>query len=264
MLVIGERINSSRRPIAEAVESRDAAFIRNEAKAQADAGADYVDVNAGTFVGEEADRLKWIVETVQGAVDQPLCIDSPDPQVIRAVLPLLNDPPMINSISLEPARLEGILPLVAQHQTKVIALCQSEGRMAESLEEKMEMAHQLETAVTAAGIGLQDLYIDPLIFPLATNHHSALASLNAVEAIMAELPGVHTTCGLTNVSYGMPNRRLLNQTFLVSAVTRGLDSVIMDPTDNRLFGSLKAAMAVAGKDEFCLEYVGAYREGRLE
>ncbi len=264
MLIIGERINASRKSIAEAIASRSAAFIQNEAKVQAMAGADYLDVNAGTFVGEEAKHLEWIIKTVQEVVDLPLCIDSPDPSVIKAMVPLVKKTPMINSITLEPSRLEGILPLVVEHKTKVIGLCQSGDSIADTAEAKVKMAGQLVKKVKAAGIPLDNLYIDPLVYPLSTNDGSALATLDAVEQITKQFPGVHTTCGLTNVSYGLPKRKLVNRTFLAAAIVRGLDSAILDPTDKQLFGALKAALMVASKDEFCMEYITAFREGKLE
>lgn len=264
MLIIAERINSSRKYIAQAISSRNKAFVESEAKAQAEAGADYIDVNAGTFVGEEAEHLKWVVEVVQGVTDLPLCIDSPDPEVIKAMLPLVHKTPMINSITLEPTRLEGILPLVAEHKAKVIGLCQSEDTMAETAEEKVRLAHELVKEVTEAGIPLDDLYIDPLVYPVSTNPQSALATMEAIERIMKEFPGVHTTCGLTNVSYGLPNRKLVNRTFLVTAISHGLDSAILDPTDKQLYGALKAALMVLGKDDFSMEYITAFRKGRFE
>ena len=264
MLIIGERINASRKPIAEAIASRNAAFIQNEAKAQAMAGADYLDVNAGTFVGEEARHLQWVIETVQNVVDLPLCIDSPDPSVIKATIPLTKKTPMVNSITLEPSRLEGILPLVSEYKAKVIGLCQSGDSVADTTEAKVKMAGKLIERVKAASIPLDDLYIDPLVYPLATNDRSALATLNAIKQIMTQFPGVHTTCGLTNVSYGLPNRKLVNRTFLVAAIAHGLDSAILDPTDMELSGALKTALMIAGRDEFCMEYISAFREGRFE
>jgi cobalamin-dependent methionine synthase I len=264
MLIIAERINSSRRYIASAISSENRAFIQNEAKAQALAGADYIDVNAGIFEGEEADRLKWVIEVVQEATDLPLSIDSPDPEVIKAVLGSVKERPIINSISLEPTRLEGILPLVAEHKSKVIGLCQSGDTLAETVEDKVRLAGQLVERVTDAGIALEDLYIDPLVYPLATNPQSAVATIQAIERIMAGFPGVHTTCGLTNVSYGLPNRKLINRIFLVAAISRGLDTAILDPTDRQLYGALKTARMVSGKDDFCMEYITAFREGRFE
>jgi cobalamin-dependent methionine synthase I len=264
MLIIGERINSSRKSIAEAIASRNGTFIQNEAKAQAATGADFLDVNAGTFVEEEAKHLQWIIETVQEAVDIPLCIDSPDPSVIEAMIPLVKKPPMINSITLEPSRLEALLPLVSEHKIKVIGLCQSKDAVADTAEGKVKMASQLVERVKAAAIPLDNLYIDPLVYPFATNNHSALATLDAIEQIMKQFTDIHTICGLTKVSYGLPNRRLVNRAFLVSAIARGLDSAIVDPTDKQLFGALKAALMIAAKDEFCIEYIEGFRQGRFE
>jgi len=263
MIIIAERINASRKTIAAAISAGDAGFIQNEAKIQDLAGADYIDVNAGTFVGEEIEKLKWIITAVQDATDKPLCIDSPDPNVISAAVPLVKHPPMINSITLEPERLEGILPIAADRKAKLIALCQSGDAMAETADDKVKIAEKLVEEVTAAGIALEDLFIDPLVYPLSTNVRSAAETLTAIERIMTLFPGIHTTCGLTNVSYGLPARKLINRTFLTAAIQRGLDSAIMDPTDRQLYGALKAALAVSGRDDFCMGLIGAFREGKL-
>jgi 5-methyltetrahydrofolate corrinoid/iron sulfur protein methyltransferase len=167
MLIIAERINSSRKQIAQAIAAGDRAFIQAEAKAQALAGAHYIDVNAGTFVGEEADKLKWVVEAVQEVTELPLSIDSPDPAVIRAVMPLLVRTPMINSITLEASRIEGILPLVVEHRTKVIALCQTEEAMSETADQKVELAGKLVEKLTGAGVPGSILirHFPQLLFP---------------------------------------------------------------------------------------------------
>ncbi len=263
MLIVAERINSSRKAINEAVLSGDAGIIRHEAKIQADAGADFVDVNAGTFMGEELERLKWIVEVVQDTVTTPLCIDSPDAEVIGGILPLVEKPPMVNSITLEPSRLDAILPLAAEHGARVIALCQSPEGLAETADRKVRMAHELVEKAEQAGMPQDFLYVDPLVYPVATDPLSAVATLDAIAAIKKEIPGVHTICGLTNVSHGVPERKLFNRTFLVAAIVRGLDSAILDPTDKKLFGAMKAALALMGEDEYCLEFIEAYREGRI-
>ena len=264
MLIIAERINASRKQIAQAITGGDRAFIQAEAKAQTLAGAHYIDVNAGTFVGEEADRLRWVVEAVQEATELPLSLDSPDAAVIGAMLPLVKKAPLINSINLEPSRLEGILPLVLEYKTKVVALCQGEHEMAETVEAKVALAGRLVERLTGAGVPLDDIYIDPLVYPLSTNPQSAGATLNAIGEIMRRFPGVHTICGLTNVSYGLPERKLVNRAFLAAAIAMGLDSAIIDPTDRQLYAMLKAVTLVAGKDDFCVGYIGAFREGRLE
>lgn len=264
MIIIGERINSSRKQISQAVFSNDASLIQKEAQDQVSAGVDYIDVNAGGFLAEEAARLEWLIDVIQEVTSVPLCIDSPDPGVIRHVLPLVRNKPMINSITLEPARLQGMLPLAVEYETKVIALCQTENTIAETTEAKVKMAEQLLDNLTAAGIPVDHIYVDPLVYPLSTDHNSALSTLNAIRQIMSAFPGVHTTCGLTNVSHGLPNRKLINRSFLVAAIASGLDSAILDPTDKLLYGSLMAALTVVGKDEFCLKYITAFRQGHFE
>jgi 5-methyltetrahydrofolate--homocysteine methyltransferase len=171
---------------------------------------------------------------------------------------------MINSITLEQTRLEGIIPLVAEYKAKVIGLCQTEDSMAETVAKKVTFAGELVEKVSAAGIPLDDLYIDPLVYPIATDTQSAFVTLMAIEKIMEEFPGVHTTCGLTNISYGLPNRKLINRTFLIAAIVRGLDSAIIDPTDRQIYGALRTALMILGKDEFCGDYIKAHREERME
>jgi 5-methyltetrahydrofolate corrinoid/iron sulfur protein methyltransferase len=264
MLIIAERINASRKSIAQAITAADRAFIQGEAKAQAEAGAHYIDVNAGTFVGEEAEKLKWIVEAVQEVTDLPLSIDSPDPEVIQTMLPLVKKTPIINSITLEPSRIEGILPLVVANRTKIIALCQAEHEMAETADDKVRLAGRLVEKLTGAGVPIDNIHIDPLVYPLSTNPQSASATLEAIRGIMKGFPGVHTVCGLTNVSYGLPARKLINRAFLAAAIAMGLDSAIIDPTDKQLYAMLKAATLVVGRDDFCMDYICAFREGRVE
>ncbi len=264
MIVIAERINSSRKDIARALRERDAGFIRNEAKTQADAGADYIDVNAGSFHESEADLLAWLVREVEAACDGSICLDSPDPDVIRAVLPHVHRPVIVNSISLEPGRAEGMLALVKEREAGVIALCQAPGKPGRTAVEKVELARRLIDMTTSWHIPINSVFIDPLLYPIGTDHRSAMETLDAIEEIAFEFPGVNTVCGLTNISYGLPERRLINRTFLVAALVRGLSAVIMDPTDKNLYAALKAGLAVAGRDELCMGYITSFRQGRLQ
>lgn len=263
MLIVAERINSSRKAINEAIKAKDADFIRAEAKAQADAGADYIDVNAGSFVGQEAEYLGWLVETVQGATGLPLCLDSPDPAAIAAALEVVKGPAMINSITLEKQRLAGILPLAKKYKTKIVVLCQGDEGMANTVSEKVNLARQMVEVLTKEGVARDDIYIDPLIYPIATDTQSAQSALGAIREIMSLFPGVHTICGLTNISFGLPVRKLINRTFLVAAMAHGLDSAIIDPTDRELMASLVAAEVILDRDKFCSGYITAYREGKL-
>ncbi len=262
MLIVAERINASRKAIRAALETMDAAAIQQEARVQDAAGADYIDVNGGTFPGREPELLTWLVETVQQVTDKPLCLDSPDASALAAALPKAKArPPMINSINLERERYERILPLALEYRAKLIALCQGEGVPAASAAQKVELGSELVERLTSAGIALDDIYVDPLVFPLGTDSASAQATIEAIGTIMQRFPGVHTICGLTNVSHGLPARRLINRTFLVGAMSRGMDAAIVDPTDPQLVSSMYAARAVFGRDEYCMGLIEAFRGG---
>jgi 5-methyltetrahydrofolate corrinoid/iron sulfur protein methyltransferase len=264
MLIVAERINASRKAIRAALETLDADAIQREARAQDAAGADYIDVNGGTFPGREPELLAWLVETVQAVTDKPLCLDSSDPAALAAALPKVKTrPPMINSINLERERFDRVLALALEHRAKLIALCQGEGVPAASVEQKVALATELVERVTRAGVALGDVFVDPLVFPLGTDTQSALATIEAIGEIMRRFPGVHTICGLTNVSHGLPARKLINRTFLVAAMGRGMDAAIVDPTDAQLVSAIHAARAVFGRDEYCMGLIEAFQEGRV-
>lgn len=264
MLIVAERINASRKAVRAALEAQDAHAIQQEALAQAAAGAHYIDVNGGTFPGREAELLCWLVDVVQAATDRPLCLDSPDPAALAAALPRVKTRPvMLNSINLERERFERVLPLAVEHRAKLIALCQGEGVPASSADQKVRLASELIERLTRAGLALDDLYVDPLVFPLGTDPESGVATLAAIERIMRGYPGIHTICGLTNVSHGLPARKLVNRTFLVAAMGRGMDAAIIDPTDTQLMAAIHAAEAVLGRDEYCMGFIEAFRDGRV-
>jgi len=265
MLIIGERINSSRKRIAPAVEARDAGFILGEAAGQLEAGADYVDVNAGTFGPErEPGLLCWLVETIQGRYGCRLSLDSPNPDAIEPALKLHKGKALVNSISLEKKRYDSLMPLVRDFGTDVIAMCADDDGMPTALDAKLSVAGRLVGRLTADGVPLENIFVDPLVFPIATDHTYGTVVLTAIERIMAEFPGVHTIVGLSNVSHGLPFRFQINQMFLVLAMGRGLDAAILDPTDKRLMANLITAQALLGRDEFCMKYIEAHGSGKLE
>ncbi|MBW2564132.1 MAG: methyltetrahydrofolate cobalamin methyltransferase [Deltaproteobacteria bacterium] len=264
MLVVGELINASRKVMGAAIEARDADFIKKTAGDQHQAGSDYIDVNAGIFVKEEAEYLRWLVTTVQDTVDAPCCIDSPDPKAIEAALSVHKGVAMINSISLEQARYDAMLPLVAGTDLKVVALCMSDKGMPETTDDRVKIAEKLINGLARNNVPIENIYVDPLVQPISTKDDFGVEFLNAVEAIMTEFKGVHTICGLSNISYGLPMRKFMNQTFAVMAVARGLDSLIVNPLDRRMMANLTAAETLVGRDQFCGNFLQAYREKKFE
>ena len=264
MIIVGELINASRKAIAEAIEKEDAESIQKIATDQRENGADYIDVNAGIFVGKEVDYLKWLTATVQDVVDGPCSIDSPDPKAIEAALAVHKGTPMINSISLEKERYDALMPLVAGTDYKVVALCMSDEGMPETVDDRMKIADKLVNGLLQNNVALENIYVDPLVQPVGTNSTYGLEFLNAIEKIVTTFKGIHTLCGLSNISFGLPERKFLNQTFMVMAIAKGLDGAIVNPLDNKMMANIITAEALVGKDDYCANYLTAYREKKFE
>ena len=263
MIIIGELINASRKAIKAAIEAKDAEAIQKVAVDQAKAGADYIDVNAGIFVGKEPEYLKWLVETVQAATDKPCAIDSPDPKAIEAALSVHKGTPMINSISLEKERYEKLMPIVANTDMKVIALCMSDAGMPQTVADRMKIADELVGGLLKNNIKVENIFVDPLVQPLSVDGTFGMEFINTIEKIVTTYPGIHTACGLSNISYGLPARKFMNQTFMTMAISKGLDGAIINPLDSRMMANIIAAEALAGKDNFCMNYLKAFRAGML-
>ena len=264
MIIVGELINASRKAVASAIENQNTDVIADLAEKQGEEGADYIDVNAGVFTDQEGVYLKWLVETVQQKTDRPCCIDSPNPAAIELALAVHKGTAMINSISLEKKRYEALLPVIAGTDLKVIALCMSDEGMPESAEDRVAIAEKLVNGLVKHNIPPDHIYIDPLVQPISTNPAYGRAFLSAVEQIMDSFDGCHTICGLSNISYGLPVRMLLNRTFITMAIARGLDAAIINPLDKQMTRAVTAASAIAGTDDFCLNYITAFRAGKLE
>jgi len=264
MIIVGELINASRKAIAEAIEKQDTVAIQKVATDQHENGADYIDVNAGIFVGQEVEYLKWLVSTVQAVVDAPCSIDSPDPKAIEAALQLHKGTAMINSISLEKERYDSLLPIVAGTDLKVVALCMSDEGMPETVDDRMKIADKLVNGLLQNNVPVENIYVDPLVQPVATNNQFGLEFLRAIEKVMTTFEGIHTLCGLSNISFGLPERKFLNQTFMIMAIANGLDGAIVNPLDKKMMANIIAAEALMGKDEYCANYLMAYRAKKFE
>jgi len=264
MIIVGELINASRKSIGGLIEAQDAEAIKKVAFSEREAGADYIDVNAGIFVGKEADYLTWLVQTVQEAVDGPCCLDSPDPKAIEKALAVHKGVAMINSISLEKERYEKLLPVVAGTNLKVVALCMSDEGMPQTAEARIEIADKLINGLVKNNVPLENIYVDPLVQPVSTNGRFGVGFLDAIQMIVTRFKGVHTMCGLSNISYGLPGRKYLNTVFATMAVSRGLDGLIIDPLDKNMMAGLIAAETLAGKDDYCVKYLKAYRAKKFE
>lgn len=265
MIIVGEKLNSTLKAIRPAMETRDEAAIIDLAKKQCDAGSNYIDLNAGMFHGTETEILEWLVKTVQEVVDVPLAFDSPDPNAIRRAFQVYKGPkPLINSITDEAERFDAIAPLVTEYETSIVALCMDDTGMPETMDDRFRIAESLVSKLTKLGMKYEDIYIDPMIRPIGTGPTYGVVALDTMRAVKQKFPEVHIMCGLSNISFGIPLRKLLNQTFLVAAIYAGMDGAILDPLDKKLMSFVYAGEAVMGIDEYCVEYLDKYREGMLE
>lgn len=265
MLIVAERINASRKPIREALERKDAAFFVIEAQKQEKAGAHFIDINAGTEATQEIENLPWLVECIQDQIRIPLCLDSANDVALEKALQVYHkDKVMINSFTVEEERIRTILPKVKECKALVVGLAMGKGSLPQSVEERMYLVNQLVTAVQDYGIEKTNLFIDPLVVPIGTDQNQGKIFLETIKKIKEKYPKVRTICGLSNISFGMPNRRLLNRAFMALCVGYGLDAAIIDPLDEELMAILYASRTLMGFDEFCMEYISAFREGRFK
>jgi 5-methyltetrahydrofolate--homocysteine methyltransferase len=264
MKIIGEKINGTRKRVAQAIAERDAGYIKDLAGKQTEAGSTWLDVNAGTHPDREPDDLIWLIETVQSVVDVPLSLDSANPKALKIAIQAVNKPPMINSISGEPERLTGILPLVAEHGCPVIALAMDDKKIAETSGKRFEIITRIIKETRALGIPDSNLYIDPLAMTISTNTGSALVAFETMRCVREQYPEAHLTIGLSNISFGLPGRSFVNRYFLSLAMQMGLDSAILDPLDHEIQAAILTTELILGRDKHCLNFIRASRKGLFE
>lgn len=264
MIVIGEKINSTRKPIREAIAKKDAAFLQGLARDQARAGADYLDVNTGAFLEEEARLMEWLVQIIHEAVELPLALDSANPAALEAGLKVSvnNGKPIINSITAEEAKFKKVVPLVLKYDASVLALSLDDNGISKTVEDRFAVAQRLIEALCAEGVTQDRIFLDPLIQPISVQNDFGLIAIEVIRRVKQQFPEVKTTCGLSNISFGLPQRGKLNRYFLAMAIAAGLDSAILDPLDRELMGAIKASEALSGKDRFCKNYIKAFRHAQ--
>jgi len=262
--IIGERINMTRKKIKEKVWERDADFIMLEARKQTEAGATHIDVNAGGDPAKEVDDMRWLTEVVSKATKLPLVFDSANSLALEEGLKLCNRPgTIINSITGEKKRIEDILPLVKKYKTGVIALTMDDSAMPEDYEGRMRITRNLAKIIQEEGVPLDKVYFDHLVRPASTNPGQARFIFDAIMATKREFSEAHIALGLSNISFGLPLRNNLNKVFLAMLMAVGCDGVIIDPCEPGMMNILLSARAILGWDEYCVDYISAYRQGRL-
>lgn len=268
MLIIGEKINASIPSTGKAIAVQDRDFLASLARDQADAGADYIDVNAGDGRGTgktPVEIMRWLMEVVQEATDKPLCIDSDDPAVLEAALiAYRGEGAMVNSVTAEEERLGPIGKIVADAGARVIALVMKGAGVPRTVEERIEAADSIMKHLGKAGVSPDQVYFDPLVLPISVDTTHGAVTLKTIEALKKRYPEAKTVMGLSNISYGLPGRGTINRSFMLMAAAAGLDAAILNPLDTRMMGLVRVADMLTDRDPLCRKYIRAFRKGLLE
>ncbi len=269
MKIIAERINATRTAIAEAISDRNDGHIIDEIRKQDEAGAHYIDLNAGAGSGDcdrESKDMRWLIDLALANTDKKLSLDSSHPEVLEDALEYLDDrrPALLNSVSGEAERLEPLLKLVAKHQCEVIALAMGGGGIPKTVEDRLEVCATIQKAASQMDIADAKLYFDPLVLPLVNDTQGVQMAMATLREIKNRYPQAKSTLGLSNVSHGLPKRRIINRAFAIVAIFSGLDSAICDPLDPELRKAIVLGTLMAGKDRHCRSYSRRVQKGEIQ
>jgi 5-methyltetrahydrofolate--homocysteine methyltransferase len=259
-VVIGERINpTGRKKLAEEMKEGDFSRVTSDALAQVEAGAHMLDVNAGIPLADEPAILAETVKLVQSLVDVPLAIDSSIVAALEAGLAAYEGKALVNSVTGEEDRLESVLPLVAKHGAAVVAITNDENGISEDPNVRFEIAKKIVSRASDHGIPKEDIVVDPLVMPIGAMGTAGKQVFELVGRLRNEL-GVNSTCGASNVSFGLPNRVGINAAFVAMAIGAGLTSAITNPLESEIRRSIMAADVLAGHDRDCAAWIAANRD----
>jgi len=270
MIIIGERVNATRKTIRIAIEQKDADTIKNEIAMQDSAGADYIDLNAGTGSGEiqqEKDDLCWLIDVALECTEKDLVLDAAGSEILKHAAEHLDDrrPWMLNSINGElSSQSMEIIDLASQYQVPLIALAMDKDGIPPETDKRLAICEKILNEVEKRGLPEKLIFFDPIVIPIATDTNQALVTFQTIRRINELFPQAKTTLGLTNISHGLKKRFLINGTFLTTAICFGLHSAICDPTQKSIQQSFIMGKLLAGKDKFCRQFSRAIRLGLFE
>jgi 5-methyltetrahydrofolate--homocysteine methyltransferase len=259
-VMIGERINPTRRKkLAATMAEGDFSVALEDARRQIEAGAQVLDVNAGVPGADEPALMKGLVQAIMEVTDTPLCIDSANPDALEAALQIYPGKALINSTTAEAEMMERVLPLVKKYNAAVIGVITDESGIPASAEDRLEVARKLLDRAAAYGIPAEDVVIDCLALTVGADHKAGQVTLDAMRLIRDEV-GVNLSLGASNVSFGLPDRKIINTAYLALAIARGMTAAITDPTVPEIRTTLLACDLLMGHDEFAMHWIKAYRK----
>lgn len=258
-VVIGERINpTGRKLLAKEMKNGDYSRVQSDALEQVTAGAQVLDVNAGIPLADEPAILAECIKLIQSITDVPLCIDSSIVAALEAGLEAYEGKPLLNSVTGEEERLEVVLPLVRKYQCAVVAISNDDTGISEDPDVRFDVARKIVERAADHGIPASDIVVDPLVMPIGAINSAGRQVMHIVKRLREELK-VNTTCGASNLSFGLPNRHGLNSSFISMAIASGMTSAITNPMHADLMQAVRGANVVMGHDPECMQWIQQYR-----
>ncbi|MBC8584111.1 dihydropteroate synthase [Youxingia wuxianensis] len=264
MIIIGEKLNSSIPRTMKALENHNEGYIKELIKKQDACGADFLDINTAMCADKELENMLWLIHLVKENCDCGIMLDSTDTQVIAKALPAASTREVIINSTTITSRFDQIIPLAKEYNAAVVGLPIDDEGMPHTLEEKLEKLDKLANKLRENDIADDKIYLDVLVETLATNGKSARDTLEAIRYISKKYPEMNTTCGLSNISFGLPKRGYINTAFLAAAVEAGLKSAIINIASESVQNTLYASLAVAGQDDYCMNYITYIRSQEEE
>ncbi len=258
-VIIGERINpTGRKKLLSELKEGKFDIVKNDAIAQVKAGAKIIDVNAGVPGANEEILLKDMIYAVMDATDMPLCFDTADNKALETALSIYEGKALINSVNGEEERLATVLPLVKEYDAAVIALCMDDDGIPPTAEARFKVAAKMIEQADKLGISADRMVIDPLALTMGSDHNAGRIAIDTIKMVVEEF-GVNITMGVSNISFGMPDRPAINATFLAMAILAGLTCPITNPLEEEIILAVQAADLVMGRDEFGMNWIKSYR-----
>lgn len=263
-IIIGERINpTGRKLVLAALQEGNFDIVRQDAVKQVEAGAEILDVNAGVPGADEPALLQQVLGTVLEVTDVPLCIDTADPEALDAALKLYEGKALVNSVNGEERSLEQVLPIVKEYGAATIGLCMDDDGIPETPEQRLKVAAKIIERAGKLGIGPEDIAIDPLALTMGADSNAGKIALDTIQLVVKEF-GVNITMGASNISFGMPDRKFINSTFIAMAIHAGMTCPITNPLVQEIQVAVLAADLSMGRDDYGMRWIQAYRKREKE
>lgn len=255
MIFVGERINTGFKDIKQAVTDKDPNPLQEWAKKQTQAGANYLDINLGA-VSSKPEDMCWMIETVQEAVETPICIDSNKPKILAEAIKVCKKNPLINSTTAADEKLDQIMPLAAEYHASVIGVVMDETGTPKDANKRVENAGKILAKAMELGIPAENIFLDPIAMPLKFMQEQQKEILEAAKQFqLFSDPPPHVICGLSNVSSSSTHKKLINRTFLVMAISNGMDAAICDVMDSDLVNAARTADLIMNKEIYADSYI---------